>query len=138
MPNKAIIAAINGKQPPAAREPNQRQSGTSQSLSRVAPRFPHPSLPISQAGSSALRRPGPAVSHHSSRATKNHTMNSLLEKWRVFFIFIFFKNIFYTNIFSISQFTVLYSYRPAGGGRGTVARQGGGRGTAARQGLICK
>ena len=39
-----------------------------------------------------------------------------------FFIFIFFENIFYRNIFSISQFTVLYPYRPAGG----------------RQGLICK
>ena len=33
----------------------------------------------------------------------------------VFFIFIFFENIFYRNIFSISQFTVLYPYRPAGG-----------------------
>ena len=42
--------------------------------------------------------------------------------YRVFFIFIFFENIFYKNIFSISQFTVLYPYRPAGG----------------RQGLICK
>ena len=34
-----------------------------------------------------------------------------------FFIFIFFKNVFYRNIFSISHFTVLYPYRPAGGGR---------------------
>ena len=39
-----------------------------------------------------------------------------------FFIFIFLENIFYRNIFSISQFTVLYPCRPAGG----------------RQGLICK
>ena len=34
-----------------------------------------------------------------------------------FFIFIFLKNIFYINIFSVSHFTVLYPYRPAGGGR---------------------
>ena len=45
----------------------------------------------------------------------------------VFFIFIFFKNIFYRNIFSISQFTVLYPYRPAGG------RQGACRPAAGRQ-----
>jgi len=48
----------------------------------------------------------------------------------VFFIFIFLENIFYRNIFSISQFTVLYPYRPAGGlppGRGPAARQGGGK-----------
>jgi len=45
----------------------------------------------------------------------------------VIFIFIFLENIFYRNIFSISQFTVLYLYRPAGGGRGPAARQGGGR-----------
>jgi len=44
-----------------------------------------------------------------------------------FFIFIFFENIFYRNIFSISQFTVLYPYRPAGGGRGPAAQQRGGR-----------
>ena len=37
------------------------------------------------------------------------------------FIFIFFKNVFYKNIFLISQFTVLYPYRPTGG------RQGAGR-----------
>src|SRR6185503_18295321 len=49
-----------------------------------------------------------------------------------FFIFIFFENIFYRNIFSISQFTVLYPYRPAGG------RQGACRPSAGRQGLICK
>ena len=36
--------------------------------------------------------------------------------WCVF-IFIFFKIIFYINIFSVSHFTVLYPYRPAGGGR---------------------
>ena len=50
----------------------------------------------------------------------------------VFFIFVFFENIFYRNIFSISQFTVLYPYRPAGG------RQGACRPAAGRQGLICK
>ena len=50
----------------------------------------------------------------------------------VFFIFIFFKNIFYRNIFSISQFTALYPYRPAGG------RQGACRPSAGQQGLICK
>ena len=33
----------------------------------------------------------------------------------VFYIFIFFKIVFYRNIFSVSQFTVLYPYRPAGG-----------------------
>src|SRR6185437_15645592 len=49
-----------------------------------------------------------------------------------FFIFIFFENIFYRNIFSISQFTVLYPYRPAGG------RQGACRLAAGQQGLICK
>ena len=38
----------------------------------------------------------------------------------VFFIFIFFKNIFYRNIFSISQFIVLYPYRPAGGRQGLI------------------
>ena len=39
------------------------------------------------------------------------------------FSFLYFsKTFFYRNIFSISQFTVLYPYRPAGG----------------RQGLICK
>ena len=32
----------------------------------------------------------------------------------VFSIFIFFKNIFYRNIFLVSQFTVLYPYRPGG------------------------
>ena len=60
-----------------------------------------------------------------------------LQKWRLqpphrsnltrFFYFIFFKNIFYKNIFSISQFTVLYPYRPPGGGRGPAARQEGDR-----------
>ena len=49
-----------------------------------------------------------------------------------FFIFIFFENIFYRNIFSISQFTVLYPYCPAGG------RQGACRPAAGRQGLIYK
>jgi hypothetical protein len=39
---------------------------------------------------------------------------------RVFYIFIFFKIIFYRNIFSVSQFTGLYPYRPAGGGRGRL------------------
>ena len=34
---------------------------------------------------------------------------------RVFSIFIFFKNIFYRNIFLVSQFTVLYPYRPSAG-----------------------
>ena len=33
----------------------------------------------------------------------------------VFYIFIFFKIVFYRNIFSVSQFTGLYPYRPAGG-----------------------
>ena len=33
----------------------------------------------------------------------------------VFSIFLFFKNIFYRNIFLVSQFTVLYPYRPADG-----------------------
>ena len=41
-----------------------------------------------------------------------------------FFIFIFFKNIFYRNIFSISQFIILYLYRPVGGP--AAARQRGG------------
>ena len=45
----------------------------------------------------------------------------------VFFIFIFFENIFYRNIFSILQFTVLYPYRPPGGGRGPADLQEGGR-----------
>ena len=44
-----------------------------------------------------------------------------------FFIFIFFENIFYRNIFSISQFTVLYPYRPAGERQGPAAQQQGGR-----------
>ena len=58
-------------------------------------------------------------------AAKGVTLSEIAEKdnklWlvggarRVFFIFIFFENIFYRNIFSISQFTVLYPYRPAGG-----------------------
>ena len=39
-----------------------------------------------------------------------------------FFIFIFFIFVFYKNIFSILQFTVLYPYRPPGGGRGPAAR----------------
>ena len=34
-----------------------------------------------------------------------------------FFTFIFFIFVFYKNIFSILQFTVLYPYRPQGGGR---------------------
>jgi len=42
-----------------------------------------------------------------------------------FFIFIFFENIFYRNIFSISQFTVLYPYRPAGGRQGACRPAGG-------------
>ena len=46
---------------------------------------------------------------------------------RVFFIFAFFKKKIYRNIFLVSGFTVLYPYRPAGGGRGPTARQGGGR-----------
>ena len=45
----------------------------------------------------------------------------------VFFIFVFFKKKNYKNIFLVSGFTVLYPYRPAGGGRGPTARQGGGR-----------
>ena len=58
-------------------------------------------------------------------AAKGVTLSEIAEKdnklWlvggarRVFFIFIFFENIFYRNIFSISQFTVLYPYRPPGG-----------------------
>ena len=38
-----------------------------------------------------------------------------------------FKNVFYRNIFSVSHFTVLYPYRPAGGGRGPTTRQEGRR-----------
>ena len=38
----------------------------------------------------------------------------------VFSIFIFFKNVFYRNIFLVSQFTVLYPYRPAGGAWGLL------------------
>ena len=53
-------------------------------------------------------------------------------KTSVFFIFIFFENIFYRNIFSISQFTVLYPCRPAGGWQGAC------RPAAERQELICK
>ena len=44
---------------------------------------------------------------------------------RAFFIFIFFENIFYRNIFSISHFTVLYPYRPAGGRQGACRPPGG-------------
>ena len=44
-----------------------------------------------------------------------------------FFIFAFFKKKIYRNIFLDLGFTVLYPYRPAGGGRGPTARQVGGR-----------
>ena len=40
----------------------------------------------------------------------------------VFFNFIFFENIFYRNIFSISHFTVMYPYRPAGGRQGRICK----------------
>ena len=44
------------------------------------------------------------------------------------FLFLYFSKIFfYRNIFLISQFTVLYPYRPEGGGRGPAAWQEGGR-----------
>jgi len=59
---------------------------------------------------------------------------------RFFFIFTFFKVIFYKNIFSVSQFTGMYPYRPAGAVgaymqlnflfyrmEAPTARQGGGR-----------
>ena len=45
-----------------------------------------------------------------------------LERESGFFIFIFFKNVFYINIILVSHFTVLYPYRPAGGGKGPTAR----------------
>ena len=55
--------------------------------------------------------------------------------WRRFFIFIFLKIIFYRNIFSVSQFTGLYPYCPAGGGRGPTACLRGGRPPAGCRGL---
>ena len=45
----------------------------------------------------------------------------------VFFVFFIFQKKIYRNIFLVLGFTVLYPYRPAGGGRGPTARQGGGR-----------
>ena len=42
-----------------------------------------------------------------------------------FFYFYIFKNIFYRNIFLVSQFTILYSYRPAGGRQGAYRPSGG-------------
>ena len=51
--------------------------------------------------------------------------HSVIPNLGVFFIFIFFKNIFYRNIFLISQFTVLYPYRPAGGRQGPRRRATG-------------
>ena len=50
---------------------------------------------------------------------------------RLFYFYIF-QKYFYRNIFSISQFTVLYPYRPAGGRQGACRLAGG------WQGLICK
>jgi hypothetical protein len=44
----------------------------------------------------------------------------------VFFYFCILQKKIYRNIFLISGFTVLYPYRPAGGGRGPTVRQGGG------------
>jgi len=44
---------------------------------------------------------------------------------RVFSIFIFFKNIFYKNIFLVSQFAVLYPYRPAEGRQGAYRPSAG-------------
>ena len=58
------------------------------------------------------------------------TQNQVNQHFAFFFIFIFFKIIFYRNIFSISQFTGLYPYRPAGGA-GPTARLRGGRPPAA-------
>ena len=48
-----------------------------------------------------------------------------MPNWRVFSIFIFFKNIFYKNIFLVSQFTVLYPYRPAEGRQGAYRPSAG-------------
>ena len=39
-----------------------------------------------------------------------------------FFILYFLKNIFYRNIFSVSHFTVLYPYHPAGGRQGPTCK----------------
>ena len=67
-------------------------------------------------------------------AAKGVTLSEIAEKdnklWlvggarRVLFIFIFFENIFYRNIFSISQFTILYPYRPPGGRQGACRPAG--------------
>jgi len=42
-----------------------------------------------------------------------------------FFIFVFFKKKIYKNIFLVLGFTVLYSYRPAGGRQGAYRPAGG-------------
>ena len=51
-----------------------------------------------------------------------------------FFYFYILKNIFYRNIFLVSQFTVLYPYRPVGGRQGPAAHC---RPPDRRQGPIC-
>ena len=57
-----------------------------------------------------IRRPAPRRARPPASAS--HAQAAM---WGVFYIFIFFKIIFYRNIFSVSQFTGLYPYRPAGG-----------------------
>ena len=49
----------------------------------------------------------------------------IFESLARFFIFIFLKIIFYKNIFSVSQFTGLYPYRPAGGRQGAYRPSAG-------------
>ena len=48
------------------------------------------------------------------------------------FLFLYFLKKIYRNIFLVLGFTVLYPYRPAGGGRGPTARLRGGRTPAGR------
>ena len=60
-----------------------------------------------------------------AQASALRCWTALVLDWRLFYFYIFQKH-FYINIFSISQFTVLYPYRLAGGRQG-ACRQAGGR-----------
>ena len=65
-----------------------------------------------------VKRPKEAPSHDTTHAMPD-------ERSTAAFLFLYFlKTFFYRNIFSVSHFTVLYPYRPAGGGRGPAVRQG--------------
>ena len=81
--------------------------------------FPRPAIGLGPGWGFGLTRKNVEFVVESGVSNYEWTGHAAL-KTSVFFIFIFFENIFYKNIFSISQFTVLYPCRPAGGRQGLI------------------